>query len=75
VAGRRLPGDDDPRPCLAGRQPESPLGHVTRRDEPSWYDGRYAVATVLGGWPHSVCKRWRVLLTGANGQLAVAGYL
>jgi RNA polymerase sigma-70 factor (ECF subfamily) len=41
----------------------------------SWYSGRDAVATFLGGWPLSVRKRWRVLPTGANGQPAVAGYL
>ena len=42
---------------------------------PSWYSGRDAVATFLGGWPLSARKRWQVLTTGANGQPAVAGYL
>jgi RNA polymerase sigma-70 factor, ECF subfamily len=42
---------------------------------PSWYSGRDAVATFLGGWPLSARKRWRVLPTAANGQPAVAGYL
>jgi RNA polymerase sigma-70 factor, ECF subfamily len=42
---------------------------------PSWYDGRDAVATFLRSWPLSVRKRWKVVATGANGQLAVAGYL
>jgi RNA polymerase sigma-70 factor, ECF subfamily len=42
---------------------------------PSWYSGRDAVATFLGGWPLSERKRWRTLPTGANGQPAVAGYL
>jgi RNA polymerase sigma-70 factor (ECF subfamily) len=42
---------------------------------PSWYSGRDAVATFLGGWPLSARKRWRVVPTGANGQPAVAGYL
>jgi RNA polymerase sigma-70 factor, ECF subfamily len=42
---------------------------------PSWYSGRDAVATFLGGWPLSARKRWQVLPTGANAQPAVAGYL
>src|ERR687897_2316847 len=42
---------------------------------PSWYSGRDAVATFLGGWPLSARKRWRLLPTSANGQPAVAGYL
>ena len=42
---------------------------------PSWYSGRDAVTTFLGGWPLSARKRWQVLPTGANGQPAVAGYL
>jgi RNA polymerase sigma-70 factor (ECF subfamily) len=42
---------------------------------PSWYSGRDAVATFLGGWPLSARKRWQLLPTGANGQPAVAGYL
>jgi RNA polymerase sigma-70 factor, ECF subfamily len=42
---------------------------------PSWYSGRDAVATFLGGWPLSARKSWRVVPTSANGQPAVAGYL
>jgi RNA polymerase sigma-70 factor (ECF subfamily) len=42
---------------------------------PSWYSGRDSVATILGGWPLSAHKGWRLLATGANGQPAVAGYL
>ena len=42
---------------------------------PSWYDGREAVGTFLRGRPLSVRKRWKVVVTGANGQPAVAGYL
>jgi len=42
---------------------------------PSWYSGRDAVATFLRSWPLSLRKRWQVLVTGANGQAAVAGYL
>ena len=41
----------------------------------SWYSGRDAVATFLGGWPLAARKSWRVRPTGANGQPAVAGYL
>jgi RNA polymerase sigma-70 factor, ECF subfamily len=42
---------------------------------PSWYSGRDAIATFLRSWPLSLRKRWQVLVTGANGQPAVAGYL
>ena len=42
---------------------------------PNWYSGRDAVATFLRGWPLSDRKRWRALLTGANGQPAVGIYL
>lgn len=42
---------------------------------PSWYSGRDAVSTFLGGWPLSARKRWRIHPTAANGQPAVAGYL
>jgi RNA polymerase sigma-70 factor (ECF subfamily) len=42
---------------------------------PSWYSGRDAVATFLGGWPLSARKRWRTFPTATNGQPAVAGYL
>jgi hypothetical protein len=40
----------------------------------SWYSGRDAIATFLSSWPLSLRKRWQILPTGANGQLAVAGY-
>jgi RNA polymerase sigma-70 factor, ECF subfamily len=42
---------------------------------PSWYSGRDAIATFLRSWPLSLPKHWQVLVTGANGQPAVAGYL
>jgi RNA polymerase sigma-70 factor, ECF subfamily len=41
----------------------------------SWYSGRDAVATFLRSWPLSPRKRWQLLVTSANGQPAVAGYL
>ncbi len=42
---------------------------------PSWYGGRDAVATFLRGWPLSHVKRWRLIPTRANGQLAFGAYL
>jgi RNA polymerase sigma-70 factor, ECF subfamily len=40
---------------------------------PSWYAGREAVARFLSRYP--MRARWRHLVTGANGQSAVACYL
>jgi RNA polymerase sigma-70 factor (ECF subfamily) len=42
---------------------------------PSWYSGRKAVAEFLRGVPLSAAKRWRLVRTSANAQLAFGGYL
>jgi RNA polymerase sigma-70 factor (ECF subfamily) len=47
---------------------------ITMPSWSSWYSGRDAIATFLSSWPLSLRKRWQILPTGANGQLAVAGY-
>src|SRR5207247_5708135 len=41
---------------------------------PSWYAGRDAIRTFLGGWPFSGAKRWRLVPARANAQLAFGGY-
>ncbi len=43
---------------------------------PSWYQGREAIRTILlaAVFPSGVQKRWRLYLTHANGQPAVALY-
>jgi RNA polymerase sigma-70 factor, ECF subfamily len=41
---------------------------------PTWYRGREAVAAFLRGWPLSGEKRWQVIPTRANGQLAFGQY-
>jgi len=48
---------------------------MTMPPQPSWYQGRDAVATFLRGWPLSPDKRFRLLPTHANGQPALAGYI
>jgi RNA polymerase sigma-70 factor, ECF subfamily len=48
---------------------------MTMPPQPSWYQGRDAIATFLRGWPLSLDKRFRLLPTGANGQPALAGYI
>jgi RNA polymerase sigma-70 factor (ECF subfamily) len=48
---------------------------MTMPPQPSWYQGRDAIATFLRGWPLSPSKRFRLLTTRANGQPALAGYL
>jgi RNA polymerase sigma-70 factor, ECF subfamily len=48
---------------------------MTMPPRPSWYSGRDDIATFLSSWPLSLPKRWQLLPTGANGQVAVAGYL
>src|SRR5213076_2020189 len=50
------------------------LGHdarMTMPPQPSWYQGRDAIATFLRGWPLSRVKRFRLLPTSANGQPAL----
>jgi len=42
---------------------------------PRWYTGRDGVAAFLRNWPLALRKRWRTIASGANAQLAVAGYL
>jgi RNA polymerase sigma-70 factor (ECF subfamily) len=42
---------------------------------PTWYRGREAVAAFLRGWPLRRDRRWRVLSTRANGQLAFGHYI
>jgi RNA polymerase sigma-70 factor, ECF subfamily len=41
---------------------------------PTWYSGREAVAAFLSGWALSGEKRWRIVPTRANGQLAFGEY-
>jgi len=41
---------------------------------PSWYSGREAVASFLRGWPLSDEKRWRLVPSSANAQVAFGGY-
>lgn len=48
---------------------------MTMPPQPSWFEGREAVATFLRGWPLSPGKRFRLVRTGANGQPALGGYL
>ena len=48
---------------------------MTMPPQPSWYQGRDAIATFLRGWPLSRVKRFRLLPTSANGQPALAGYI
>jgi RNA polymerase sigma-70 factor (ECF subfamily) len=42
---------------------------------PTWYSGREAVATFLRGWPLAGVKRWRLVPSSANAQLAFGGYI
>jgi hypothetical protein len=41
---------------------------------PSWYRGREAIGAFLSDWPLSGERRWRLVATRANGQLAFASY-
>jgi RNA polymerase sigma-70 factor (ECF subfamily) len=41
---------------------------------PSWYRGRDAIGAFLAGWPLSGERRWRLVATRANAQLAFASY-
>jgi RNA polymerase sigma-70 factor (ECF subfamily) len=47
---------------------------MTMPPQPSWFQGREAIATFLRGWPLASDRRWRVVPTRANGQLAFANY-
>jgi RNA polymerase sigma-70 factor (ECF subfamily) len=42
---------------------------------PTWYQGRPAVGAFLAGSALTATKRWRLVPTRANGQLAVGEYL
>jgi RNA polymerase sigma-70 factor, ECF subfamily len=41
---------------------------------PSWYRGHEAIRAFLSGWPLSRERRWRLVATRANGQLAFVSY-
>ena len=41
---------------------------------PSWFRGHEAIRAFLAGWPMSKGRRWRMVTTRANGQLAFVGY-
>jgi RNA polymerase sigma-70 factor (ECF subfamily) len=41
---------------------------------PQWFRGRDAVADFLAGWPLVPKRRWKLLPTRANGQVALASY-
>jgi RNA polymerase sigma-70 factor, ECF subfamily len=47
---------------------------ITMPPRPTWYRGREAVAAFLEGWPLRRDRRWRVVPTRANGQLAFGHY-
>jgi RNA polymerase sigma-70 factor, ECF subfamily len=42
---------------------------------PSWFQGREAVGAFLAVWPLAEGRRWRLVPTVANGQLAFTNYL
>jgi RNA polymerase sigma-70 factor (ECF subfamily) len=48
---------------------------MTMPPQPSWFEGREAVATFLRRWPLSPGNRFQFLRTGANGQPALGGYV
>jgi RNA polymerase sigma-70 factor (ECF subfamily) len=48
---------------------------MTMPPQPSWYQGRDAIAEFLGRWPLSPVKRFRLLPISANGQPATAAYI
>jgi RNA polymerase sigma-70 factor (ECF subfamily) len=48
---------------------------ITMPPIPTWFAGRDAVAAFLRDSPLAHARRWRVLPTSANGQLATAHYL
>jgi len=48
---------------------------MTMPPQPSWYQGRDAIATFLGRFPLAPDRRFRLRPTGANGQPALAGYI
>jgi RNA polymerase sigma-70 factor, ECF subfamily len=47
---------------------------ITMPPRPSWYRGRDAIRAFLAGWPLSGERRWRLVATRANAQLAFASY-
>jgi RNA polymerase sigma-70 factor (ECF subfamily) len=48
---------------------------MTMPPQPSWYQGRDAIATFLGRFPLAPDRRFRLHPTGANGQPALAAYI
>jgi RNA polymerase sigma-70 factor (ECF subfamily) len=50
-------------------------GRMTMPPQPSWYQGRDAIATFLGRFPLAPDRRFRLLPISANGQPALAGYI
>ena len=48
---------------------------MTMPPQPSWYQGRDAIAEFLGRWPLSPVKRFQLLPISANGQPAAAAYM
>src|SRR5439155_1650234 len=48
---------------------------MTMPPQPSWYQGRDAIATFLGRFPLAPDRRFRLRPTSANGQPALAGYI
>jgi RNA polymerase sigma-70 factor (ECF subfamily) len=48
---------------------------MTMPPQPSWYQGRDAIATFLDRFPLAPEKRFRLVPTGANGQPALAAYI
>ncbi|HYX87153.1 MAG TPA: sigma-70 family RNA polymerase sigma factor [Gaiellales bacterium] len=48
---------------------------MTMPPQPSWYQGRAAIATFLGRFPLSPDRRFRLLATSANAQPALAAYM
>jgi RNA polymerase sigma-70 factor (ECF subfamily) len=50
-------------------------GAMTMPPIPTWYQGREAVATFLATLPLAGGRRWRVVPTRANGQLAFGQYI
>jgi RNA polymerase sigma-70 factor (ECF subfamily) len=48
---------------------------MTMPPQPSWYQGRSAIATFLGRYPLAPEKTFRLLPAAANGQPTLAGYI
>jgi RNA polymerase sigma-70 factor, ECF subfamily len=47
---------------------------ITMPPRPSWYRGHEAIRAFLADWPLADERRWRLVPTRANGQLAFASY-